>query len=82
MAPLYDYVNSAASGIGFIGYPELASPAQRPEYRKMSEVLAKEMTRKWIKLESTGDKDKSEKIAAIEAEMKRLWLPPRLPGGR
>ncbi len=30
------------------------------------------MTRKWIRLQGAGDDDKSEKIAAIDAEMKRL----------
>ncbi|WP_160356985.1 DUF1073 domain-containing protein [Bordetella sp. 02P26C-1] len=74
LLPVYDYANTAGSGVGFIGYPELSALAQRPEYRKMSEVIAKEMTRKWIVLESTGDDDKSDKINAIEAEMRRLRL--------
>jgi len=59
-------------GIGFLGYPYLAELSQRPEYRRISETIAKEMTRKWIKLQATGDSDVTEKIAFIEAEMKRL----------
>ena len=74
MPMVFDYLGSAGGGIGFMGYPELSALAQRPEYRKMSEVIAKEMTRKWIKLESTGDEDKSEQIEQIESEMKRLRL--------
>jgi hypothetical protein len=37
-------------GIGFIGYSYLAQLTQRPEYRRISERIATEMTRKWIKL--------------------------------
>ncbi|CAL8479615.1 conserved protein of unknown function (plasmid) [Caballeronia sp. S22] len=61
-----------SEGLGFLGYPYLAELTQRPEYRRPAEILAKEMTRKWIRLHGTGDDDKSEKIAAIDAEMKRL----------
>ncbi len=67
-----------SEGLGFLGYPYLAELTQRPEYRRPAEILAKEMTRKWIRLQGTGkdDKngDKSEKIAAIVAEMKRLGV--------
>lgn len=64
-------------GIGFMGYPYLAELAQRPEYRRGSEIIAKEMTRKWITLTYTGDDDSNqkqteEKLAAVENEMKRL----------
>ncbi|WP_250453170.1 phage portal protein [Caballeronia sp. ATUFL_M2_KS44] len=61
-----------AEGLGFLGYPYLAELTQRPEYCRPAEILAKEMTRKWIRLQGAGDDDKSEKIAAIDAEMKRL----------
>lgn len=74
LAPVYDFANAAYSGLGFVGYPFLSELAQRPEYRKMSEVLATEMTRKWIRLQSSGDADKSEKIAALERAMKRYRL--------
>lgn len=62
----------ASDGQVFLGYPELALFAQRPEYRRISETIALEMTRKWIKIQSAGDEDKTEKIAHIEAVMKRL----------
>ncbi|WP_233868690.1 DUF1073 domain-containing protein [Paraburkholderia adhaesiva] len=61
-----------AEGLGFLGYPYLAELTQRPEYRRPAEILAKEMTRKWIRLQSAGEEDRSEKIAQIDAEMQRL----------
>ncbi|MBK3786783.1 DUF1073 domain-containing protein [Paraburkholderia aspalathi] len=63
-----------AEGLGFLGYPYLAELTQRPEYRRPAEILAKEMTRKWIRLQGAGDTDRSAKLAAIEAEMKRLGV--------
>lgn len=59
-------------GLTFLGYPYLAQLSQRPEYRKPSEIIAKEMTRRWIKFTATGSDDKAETIAVIEAEFKRL----------
>ena len=56
----------------FLGYPYLAELAQRPEYRRMVEVIATEMTRKWIKFTTVGDDDKTDKIDAIESELDRL----------
>ena len=61
-------------GLWFPGYPYLAELAQRPEYRNISETVAEEMTRKWIKLTSTGKDDKTEKIKKLEAAMKRFNL--------
>lgn len=61
-------------GLFFPGYPYLAELAQRPEYRHMVETLAEQMTRKWVKLNATGGTDKSDKIAKLEAAMKRLNL--------
>jgi phage-related protein (TIGR01555 family) len=75
MAPTFSYANqydAYSEGLVFLGYPVLAQMAQRTEYRRPSEILAKEMTRKWIKVVSAGDDDKTEKVAAIEAELKRL----------
>jgi phage-related protein (TIGR01555 family) len=77
MAPNYAFATEAAlsEGLGFLGYAYLSELTQRPEYRRPAEILAKEMTRAWIKLQSTGDHnsdDKSEKLREIEAEMKRL----------
>ena len=63
-------------GLQFLGYPYLAELAQRPEYRRISETIAAEMTRKWIRVQSTGDgdDDKADKIKKIEAELKRLHV--------
>lgn len=60
-------------GTAFFGYPYLAELSQRAEYRIICETIAAEMTRKWIEIKATGEEDdKSDKIAAIEAEFKRL----------
>lgn len=67
----YDYVNQAFANCFFQGYQFLAMLAQLPEYRKISEIRAKEMTRKWIKLSSTGEGDKTEKLARLDAALKR-----------
>jgi phage-related protein (TIGR01555 family) len=61
-------------GITFLGYAYLSELAQRPEYRVISETIATEMTRKWVKFTSRGGDDKAEKIAELEAEMKRLHV--------
>lgn len=61
-------------GLQFLGYPYLAALAQRSEYRKISERMAVEMTRKWIKLQATGEEDKSDKIKKLEAAMKRFKI--------
>ncbi|MDE2107428.1 MAG: DUF1073 domain-containing protein, partial [Patescibacteria group bacterium] len=50
---------------GFLGYPVLAELAQRPEFRRVTETIASEMTREWIELKSSGDDDKSAKIKAL-----------------
>lgn len=76
MASNYAYATNAAlsEGLTFLGYPYLAELTQRPEYRRPAEILAKEMTRAWIKLQCVGDEDKTEKLKEIEAEMKRLGV--------
>lgn len=69
-----------AEGQQFLGYSYLAILAQRPEYRRISEVIATEMTRKWIRFESAGEDDgddKSDKIKQINAEFKRLKVRER-----
>ena len=53
-------------GVAFPGFPALAALCQRSEYLRPSEILAKEMTRKWIKLQCAGTTDKSDKIKQIE----------------
>ncbi len=63
-----------AEGIGFMGYPYLAELSQRSEYRQPSEVMAEEMTRKWITLKAVGKENKDERIAKMDAAMRRLKL--------
>lgn len=64
-------------GIGFFGYPYLAELAQRPEYRMITETIARDATRKWIKL--TGpDEEKLKKLNdalqrfEVQAKFRRL----------
>lgn len=70
----YEYLNqqNLISGEAFPGYPYLALLSQLPEYRKFSETIAKEMTRKWIKIRAAGDEDKSDKVAALEDALERF----------
>jgi uncharacterized protein len=73
----YDYLNQNGGfgGFsGFPGYPYLAELAQLPEYRKMVSTLAEEMTRKWIKLTSSGEGDKTDRIIKIEAALRRFGI--------
>jgi len=60
---------SSLSGFGAaIPMTVLALYAQRPEYRKIADVPATEMTRRWIKITSIDqDDDKTDRIQAIEA---------------
>lgn len=62
----------------FMGYPALAMLAQRPEYRRITETIANEMTRKGFELQSRGDDDKSEKIARIQSAIDKLGVLPAL----
>jgi len=63
---------ASSQGQAFVGFPTLALLAQRAEYRIVSEVIATEMVRKWIKFIALDGSDKAEKIKNIEAEFKRL----------
>jgi phage-related protein (TIGR01555 family) len=64
-----------SEGLEFLGYPYLAELAQRPEYRRAVEVIATEMTRKWIKFEAASDSaNKSDKIKKIENRLKELKI--------
>lgn len=68
-----NFVNSAIQqGMTFLGYPLLAEMAQRPEYRRVSEIIATECTREWIEFKGRGGEDKTKKIADLEAELDRL----------
>lgn len=70
---MLENVNAAfQEGYAFPGFTVLANWAQITEFRKPAEIYAREMTRKWIKIQATGEKDKTDKIKVIEAELKRL----------
>ncbi|UMM08433.1 DUF1073 domain-containing protein [Gluconobacter frateurii] len=66
-------------GLAFLGYPQLAQMAQRAEFRKPCEVIAREATREWIEIRSDkqgGDEKDNEqaadRIKQIEREFERL----------
>jgi hypothetical protein len=61
-------------GVAFPGFPALAALCQRSEYLRPADILAKEMTRKWIKLQCSGEKEKNDKIKKIEDEFRRLGV--------
>ncbi len=71
-APNLAYLNGIFGGMGFMGYPALSQLTQQPEYRKISGVIAEEMTRKWIDVINTGETDKTERIGKILAALSRL----------
>lgn len=60
-------------GIGFFGYAYLAQLSQRAEYRMPCERLAKEMTRKWIRVTATGE-DLAEKVEAMTKALERFGV--------
>ena len=58
-----------SEGLVFMGYAELANLTVRPEYRVISQVIATEMTRKWISFQSVDDSDGDEEQEVLsEAE--------------
>lgn len=68
---------AATSGyaeLTWLGYPYLAELSQRSEYRQIAETLAKETTRKWIKIVSVSSEDRSEYIRQLEEELKRFGV--------
>lgn len=66
------YGGYLSEGQSFLGYAILSELAQRPEFRRISEVVGRDMTRKWIKLQGKGKEDKTDKIKTIEDAMSRL----------
>lgn len=72
MAGGYGYLNTAFSGRGFPGYAFLAELTQRAEYRALSERVADEMIRKWIRLKSESDQDKTDEIKVIKKKLKEF----------
>jgi hypothetical protein len=69
LADVYKYANLSTGHDTFMGYPLLSELTQRAEYRMLSEKTAQAMCRKWIKLTSKGDGDKSEIIKIVEAAL-------------
>lgn len=66
----YSWLN-AGMGVGyslaaFPGYPYLAGLAQLPEYRMMTETLAMQMTRKFIKVVAKGTVAKDDRVAQMQ----------------
>lgn len=63
------------SGLGWLGYPFLSELAQRQEYRLISQVFAEEMTREWVDIEITenkNDKKKKGKVEEIIGDFKKF----------
>jgi len=72
----YNFLNMGVGGAGteyfFPGYPLLATWSQIPEFRKMSDIISKEMVRKWITINSTGADDDTDRINEIEEAFKKF----------
>ena len=72
-ANAWAFNNPAASafqeGVTFLGYAYLSELTQRPEYRRISERIATEMTRKWIRLTTSDDGDEDNDSVPGEEEI-------------
>lgn len=68
----YQYAADAYPGGGFPGFAYLSSLATRAEYQAFARSMSVELTREWIKFNSTKEEESSDKIKAIESEFKRL----------
>jgi phage-related protein (TIGR01555 family) len=69
--------SAVEEGLVFLGYPYLSQLALRPEYRFASEIIAGEMTRKWIEFRSvSSSKDKTEKIKDLATLVKDKYHLP------
>ena len=53
---------------------EFAELSQRAEYRQIVETIAKDMTRRWIKITAQGDEDKTDRVAAIGDALKKYQI--------
>ena len=78
-SPISSWAMQAFSAYGggsieaFRGYPYLAELAQRPEYRRGTEIHAREMTRKWIKIHSkSNDKSKADYIGKLNDALEKF----------
>jgi len=67
-------VQGAWDGFSFMGYALLSELGQITEFRRPATILADDMTRKWVKLVSVSNADKTEEIKALDAETKRFSI--------
>ena len=75
----YALTSMYQEGLGFLGYPYLAQLLQRSEYLRACSVMAEEITRKWGKIQCTGDDKSKEKVVKkIEDEFRRLKVKERI----
>jgi uncharacterized protein len=71
--PYDSYINQGGVFLHtFPGYPYLAELAQVAEYRKMASRFADEMTRAWIRLTTSRNGDKTDRLAKLQQAMERL----------
>lgn len=82
LAPVYEFAgtfnNGFGEGLGFPGYSYLSELTQRPEYRRPSEIISKELTREWLRFITVGDEDKQNsgslwaRLKVLKEEFSRL----------
>ena len=73
---LAQYASGYYQGQGFQGYPYLASLSTRSEFRAMAQALSTELTREWIRFNTSDDEgdDVQDRIAELEKELARIDL--------
>lgn len=66
-------IDQAIEGQHFLGYSVLSAMAQRPEFRRIVETIATEMTRKWIRLVNRkGDEKTQDRIDLLNDALERF----------
>ena len=66
-------IDATLEGQHFLGYPVLAAMAQRPEYRRIVETIATEMTRKWIRLVNRkGDEETQDRLDLLNDALEKF----------
>lgn len=75
----YEYINRAVSldidAAFFVGYPALATLAQRVEYYNMAQVMGEEVVRNWIEIKSTNEDSEAVELMQdllVKYDIKRL----------
>jgi uncharacterized protein len=68
---IYQWATTQYAGYGvtqtFVGFPVLSDLTQRPEYRVITETIARDATRKWCKLVAKGDdQTKADKLTELQ----------------